>query len=442
MAEKRKGSGGNTSRDPRGNLKAHKDFIKKHGTNLKKCNGMLHHDGPPIDVSNFSQQKGNSSTGLQGLCTLCNRLYFKLRQKPIARLLPFIIYAEGTKLDWRSKCPESIKSAFESALSNWQSEKCVVKGCKSKTTHGDIRKMRDVLGESLFGIEKKPRTVDYEDKETKRTLKISKELNDLYKWDMQVFSIEGQGKKIWDYWCALFPNDTAQDSSERNAVKAGELPPPVPEHPLIEFSWGAGNFLLTSNGHTVPGFNKVLASYSVLKNASSNSRPYGFLVEGDRLALNKKSKEFKEQGLTLGHSPAPLRWLGKDDPVNAAGQTWDENVELNDSLVDLHKSALSDPEKASNFVSWQISELVKELGEAQVSLEVFITKVQDAVECYFDDLHKQVKTGNLKTLRSHIEKADPGQTEKIYLRRQEKVIFWLENRPATRAKAKVKAKSK
>lgn len=435
MVQKRKGSGGNTSRDPRGNLAAQGKYLKKHGTQTKKCNGMFHHDLGPIDISNFSQQKGNKGTGLQALCTLCNRLYFKLRQKPIARMLSYVIYADANQIDWTSDCPDSIKEAFKSAVDFWNNNKCQIPGCTTKTKHGDLRQVRDHLNELLIGIEKKSRTIEYIDKETKRKLKISKELNDLYNWDKDIFATEGMGKTVWAHWCSAFPHDTAQDSTERNAVKSGEMSPPVPEHPLIEFSWGAGNFLLTSNGHTVPGFNKVLASYSNLKNASGNSRPYGFLVEGDRVAMAKKSREFKEAGLTLGHSPAPLRWLGKDDPVNAVGQTFDENVELNDSLVDLHAAALADPAGASNFVSWQISEVVKELGESQVSLEVFIATVQDRVETYFDSLHAEISKGKSKTLRMHIEKADPGQTEKMYIRREEKVKKWLAERPNAKKKA-------
>jgi hypothetical protein len=183
----------------------------------------------------------------------------------------------------------------------------------------------------------------------------------------------------------------------------------------------------------VPGFNQVKASARILKKPSSAAdRPYSYLVEGNRKEMMKFSKECKELGMSLGHSPAPLRWLGKDDPINGVAQPLKENVLLRDSLVDLHKIALHNPTEASKFVSWQIREVVVKLGIKKVNLQEFTQQVSSEVEKYLDSLLVDIEKNNSKILKSHLVKADPGKTKKIYAYREHKIKEWLYNRPNAR----------
>jgi hypothetical protein len=164
--------------------------------------------------------------------------------------------------------------------------------------------------------------------------------------------------------------------------------------------------------------------------SSAASRVYGYLVEGDRLGMAQKSKGYKAKGLSLGHSPAPLRWLGKDDPINAKGQLLEENVLLSDSLIDLYNLCMEDLDGALACVSWQVRETLTELAQRQVSFEEFTQKMQSDVEKYFDTLLEAIESGDDKMLLNDLIRADPGRTITVYEYRHRKVATWLANRPA------------
>ena len=149
------------------------------------------------------------------------------------------------------------------------------------------------------------------------------------------------------------------------------------------------------------------------------------MCEGDR----KKSREFRrkelKKGETLGHHPAPLRWLGKDDPVNHISQDAKENSDDKDRLDLLHALAVKDPEAAGKCVSWQIRDLVVKLGKEKVTFAEFRTQIHAAVTDYFAELYRDHEQGG-RRIHEDIKRANPGQTEK-YGRMEQKLLDWLEN---------------
>jgi hypothetical protein len=434
MSGKRSGEGGNASKDPRGNLEAQKKYKKKFNKDTKNCTGFLHHDGPEISISNFRQQKTNANTGLQSRCDLCNRLYFSIIQKPIKRIAAIAIWAEQSgEFDWRSSAPSSLVSGVEKCLEYWLKTKCDVAGCEYQYAHASYRDAAKVLTNAWKDLDKGPRVGKVKDDQTSKKLAAPKFMEDLQAWASTGGTLytDIDTSTVWDWWCELFDQDTAVDSAEYRAVKNGTMKGPVPEHPLLHFPWGSGNILETVQGHSAPGFNQVRSSQRIMPKASSAaSRVYGYLVEGDRLGMAKVSKGFKAKGLSLGHSPAPLRWLGKDDPVNAQGQPLEENVLLSDSLIDLYNLCMEDLDRALACVSWQVRETLTELAQRQVSFEEFTQKMQSDVEKYFDTLLEAIESGDDKILLNDLIRADPGRTITVYEYRHRKVATWLANRPA------------
>jgi hypothetical protein len=443
MSAKRTGGGGNAAKDPRNNLKAQEKFMALNKKSTKHCTGFLHHDGPDIPVTSFRQQKTNSATGLQSRCDICNRLYFSIIQKPIKRIAGIVIWAEQSgEYDWREKCPPNLISGIEACLNNWLTQGCSVPNCPYDYAHSSYRDAAKVLTSAWTDLDKGKRDGVVYDAASAKTYPAPKFMEDLQKWASSggILSKEVNNSAVWDWWCDLFDKDTATDSAERQAVKDGKLVGPVPEHPLTDFFWGSGNILETSQGHSAPGFNQVRSSVKVIPKASTAaSRVYGYLVEGDRLGMMAVSKKFKAQGLSLGHSPAPLRWLGKDDPINAQGQPLEENVLLSDSLIDLYKLTITNVDAALNCVSWQVRPLLVELSKKKVSFEAFTQQVQSAVEEYFDNLLEEIEAGNTDVLRIDLMRADPGKTKTAYDYRVKKVSAWLAERPAAKKRtAKLK----
>ena len=441
MSKKRSGEGGNAAKDPRNNLVAQKGFAKKHGKTTKKCTGFLHHDGGEVPISSFRQQKTNSGTGLQSRCDLCNRLYFSIIQKPIKRIAGIVIWAEQSgEYDWRASAPKSLVKGIEKCLDHWLNTACTVSGCSYTFQHSSYRDAAAELTKAWKNLDKGPRTAKVKDKQTGKTLPAPVFMEDLQNWAGVggTLSTEVDTSLVWDWWCELLDQDTATDSSEKRAVAQGTLKGPVPEHPLIDFFWGSGNMLETTQGHSAPGFNQVRSSSKILaRGSSAHSRVYGYLVEGDRLAMMKFSKECKKAGLSLGHSPAPLRWLGKDDPVNGQAQPLDENIQLSDSLIDLYNLAQSDLEAAKKCVSWQVRPTLERLVESGVSFEQFTQEWQSDVEKYFDELLDKVDQGDKDALINEIKKADPGKTLTVYEYRSRKVYEWLSSRPAAKRRKKI-----
>jgi len=288
------------------------------------------------------------------------------------------------------------------------------------------------------GREREPKVGKIFDSDTGQWLPCPQFMEDLSTWASaqgEIWEVFPIGE-IWDWWCDIFPDDTAQCSAEKRAVRDGLLDPPIPEHPLSDFMWGSGNLLETSQGHVVPGFNQVRASARVLNiGSTAQGRVYGFLCEGDRLAMKATSVRFKRDGKSLGHTPAPLRWLGKDDPINAQPEELSANVLKRDSLDELFKAARQDPERAKEFVSWQIADLVANLGNSGIEYDEFRGRVQGAVEEYFDGLADEVSSGDFRRLRNDLERAEPGLTEAAYTYRTEKLRHWLINRPAYRSQS-------
>ena len=436
---KRAGDGGNAAKDPRNNLKAQENYKKKFKKETKRCTGFLHHDGPEIEITSFRQQKTNSSTGLQSRCDICNRLYFSVIQKPIKRVTAVVVWAEQSgEYDFRQSVPKSLITGIEECLKYWLEVPCSSAKCVYKFAHSSYRETAKELTRAWRDLDKGARVGKIRDSHSGQVLPAPKFMEDLNNWAglEGVLENEVDYSYVWNWWCDLFEKDTATDSAERRAVSEGKMKGPAPEHPLSHFPWGSGNILETSQGHSVPGFNQVRASARVMPRASTaSSRVYGYLVEGDRLGMMKKSKEFKKLGLSLGHSPAPLRWLGKDDPINAKGQPLSENVILNDSLIDLYKLTMSNPEDARKYVSWQINEVLIELANSKVSFEEFTQKIQSKVEEYFDELLDGIIAGQSSKLRMDLMRADPGKTETVYEYRERKVAQWLAERPAVKKRA-------
>ncbi len=431
---KRSGLGGNLSRDPRGNLVAQKSYSDKTGNSVKRCTGFLHHDQSPIPITSFRQQKSNSSTGLQSRCDTCNRLYFSIIQKPVKRLAAIVIWSNETgDFDWQSSSPESLKLGLQKTIDYWSNNPCKLENCEYPNPHSNFRAAATFLTKNWRNLDKDEKTSSVLDPKTGLTHAAPKFMSDLQEWAStggRLYS-EVSVEKVWQWWTQLFSNDSATCSKERNAFSSGEITS-LPAHPLEHFPWGNGNILDTNEGHSVPGFNQVRSSESFLSSASSvNGRPYGFLVEGDHIAMARYSAECKDQGLSLGHYPAPLRWLGKNDPINGLAQPLQENIALSDSLAPLHAAAVSDPAGASTYVSWQISALVKQLGEEKVVLEVFSQRIEAAVEEYFDVLETSLNYSTSTILRD-LNRADPGRTQVQYDYRLSKVVAWLKSRPKTK----------
>ena len=422
---KRKGKGGNESKDPKGNLKAHEDYKKKYGKNTKKCVGILHHDGDEIDVAEFRQHKSNPE-GLQPRCDRCNQIYHASStggQKLKAPLMAYVIQEESKgRKGWRKKFPKSVVKDLEEALKVWN-EGCAIKGCTVKAKHGNFRKTVKALGSQWKGDDKGKKGADL--KYDGDTFRVPQKIADRAKAKEVLDELCPDG--TLDFWQELFPDDTVRDSAEENAYEDGEIDE-LPEYPISHTQWrSGGNIKDTVQGHNIPSFNKLLdIDYPELHTANSDSRPYGFVCEGDR----KKSREFRrkelKKGETLGHYPAPLRWLGKDDPVNHISQDAKENSDDKDRLDHLYALAVKDPEAAGNCVSWQIRDLVVKLGKEKVTLAEFRTQIHAAVTDYFAGLYRDHEQGG-RRIHDDINRADPGQTAKIYGRREEKLLAWLKN---------------
>jgi len=436
VSKKRTGRGGNESRNPRNNLVAQAEYAKKFGKKTKSCTGILHFDGPEIGIEGFIQSTGNS-TFLQSRCALCNRLYFAVQQKPIKRLAAAIICAEGSGVfDWRNSCPESLRPSLdELVLGYFTTGTCSIEDCRYTAPHGSFRTAAAGLTKSLSGVERRPHDSTIVDYQTGTTYPAPQILHDLQSWAgrngtlWDVLSTD----VIWKWWVEFFYEDEAFCSVEESRQEKDADFVATP-HPLEHFPWGAGNIKDTIQGHSVPAFNRVKASERIDKTGSSiGARPYGFLVEGDHLEMLRFSKKCKKKGESLGHSPAPLRWLGKNDPINGKCEPLRENIQKRDSLADLHKIAVVDPTKAATFVSWQIKDVVIDLGTRGVGPESFTQELQAAVERYFDELADDlIKTGGV-LLRSHIKLADAGKTDAVYDYRFKKLEQWLTLRPAYKA---------
>ncbi len=436
MARKRTGEGGNASKDPRGNLAAQEAYIEKFGRDTKRCTGFLHHDAGEISVYQFRQQKSNSNTFLQSRCDLCNRLYFSIIQKPAKKIAAISIWAEFSgDYDWRNDSPSTLVEGIEAVVEYWRRNPCAVEGCSYPHHHSSYRFAARCLTDSWRDRDKEQRISRVVDRRSGQEHPAPQFMHDLQSWAGAEGALWSQvdTKDIWRWWCSQFPEDTATCSAERSAVARGEMSLPVPDHPLDDFSWGSGNILETTQGHSVPGFNQVRAAVRELPVGSSVSgRVYGYLCEGDHLAMRAFSERCKAEGLSLGHSPAPLRWLGKDDPVNAEGQDLRRNSELGDSLSTLHEAAVRNPERAGEYVSWQIRALVVELGRRRSSCEEFTQRVQAEVEKYFDELQAAVTAGDYSRLMEDLRRADSGLPDVVYAYRIEKLELWLRNRPRSR----------
>lgn len=433
--KKRGGVGGNLSKNPRGNVDAQEDYRTTVGANEKHCTGFLHHDTGPVPITSFRQQRGNTTTGLQSRCDTCNRQYFTVIQKPIKKIAATVIWANATqRLDWQQSCPPSLTGGISSCLAHWTENPCVVQNCWYETLHGDYRDSAAQLTSAWKNLDHGPRISSIKDAKTGAVYPAPLFMHDLQRWA----GIGGllwdlvDTAEVWEWWCDLYPEDTATCSLERNAVTNGEIEGPAPEHPLSDFPWGSGNILQTAQGHSTPGFNQVRAAVRVLPRSSNiGGRVYGYLAEGNHIEMAKFSARCKTQNMSLGHSPAPLRWLGKNDPINGKAQPLKENVALSDSLAPLHAIAEKRPKEARQYVSWQIADHVEELGSRKVTFEHFTQSLQARVEEYFDQLELSLVDGP-QTLLSDLERADPGQPASVYIYRAEKVARWLSSRPSSK----------
>jgi hypothetical protein len=431
VTNKRKGSGGNTSRDPRGNLAAQEGYAEKFGTALKTCTGILHNGGTKVPITHFRQAKKSKSL-LQGRCDLCNRLYFATLQKPKFRILPILIYAENSGLyDWKKNCPAVLVKPLEKALSHFQSTNCRNTQCTYTFKHGDLRKSMSVLTSSLRGVERLPKDSDFLDDRSGVTFKVPRIIQALSEWAGKNGSLyrEVDTTAVWQWWAKMYALDKAKSSDEENEEKR-DPSFTAPWHDLTDFSWGAGNLKDTNLNHTVPAFNKVRSSKTVLLGKTSiGDRAYGYLCEGDHQAMATLGNKCKKEGKSLGHTPAPLRWLGKNDPSNGVAEALSENIRKRDSLDDLHKVATTNPDEAGTYVSWQIRDHVVRLGRAKVSREEFTSQIQAKVETYLDKLLESHRAGVSSAIYDDLIKADPGQTQIMYDYRYRKVVLFLESRP-------------
>lgn len=436
MARKRTGMGGNSSRDPRSNLQAHADYQARHGRATKSCTGFLHHDGPEVPIDHFRQQKGNKSSGLQSRCDLCNRLYFSIIQKPTKRIAAVAIWATVTKAyDWKHSCPSVLHDGINRCIDWWESHPCTLKGCSYTHHHGSYRDAARALTDAWCDRDKEPRSATVVDQKSKKSYPAPAFMSALQTWAGNGGTLwkHVDTEVVWEWWCSLFPEDTATCSAERSAVANGEMEGPPPEHPLSDFSWGAGNILDTTQGHSVPGFNQVRAAVRTLLVASNiGGRVYGYLCDGNHLAMRRFSEKCKADGMSLGHFPAPLRWLGKNDPANGQAQPLLENIGLNDSLSPLYHAVERDPSLAAKVVSRQIAPLVERLARERVGVNRFTIEVQSAVENYLDSLEAELDNGNNSRLLEELRAADPGQTAAVYQYRAEKVTRWIRSRPTSK----------
>lgn len=437
MASKRSGSGGNASRNPQGNRSAQQRYVQKFGKSTKACTGLLHFDGGEVPIENFRQATQNKSTFLQSRCDTCNRLYFAVQQKPIKRVAAYVIYAISTNPDkWIKEVPNSLTATLNELRDYYLGLGCSLTECKYANYHGDYRKTASKLTELLKGKERAKKDSFIIDERTKLRHPAPQILHDLQVWAGRNGSLWNcySGDTIWKWWQDFFCEDTAYCSEELNESKLDKTFLLV-EHPLSDFSWGAGNIKDSIQGHSVPAFNQVKSSASVLPSTSNvGSRVYGYLCEGDHLAMARFARECKEGNKSLGHSPAPLRWLGKNDPINGKPESLSENVQKRDSLRDLYEIAVGAPQKASSYVSWQIADLVVELGSSHVTYEFFQQAIESAVEEYFDGLAVELDHGDDSRLLNDLVIADPGKTEIVYKYRREKLAAWLPNRPSYRRK--------
>lgn len=434
MTGKRKGSGGNTSRDPRGNLTAQDGYVEKFGAELKSCSGILHNDGTKVPVTSFRQAKKSQSL-LQGRCDLCNRLYFATLQKPKFRILPILIYSENSGLfDWKASCPEVLVQPLQKALDHFKNSKCRNSNCPYDFQHGDLRKSMDVLTSSLKGVERLPKDANYLDDRSGLTFRVPKVIKALSEWAGKNGTLYNHVNttEVWKWWVNSYSLDKAKSSDEENEQKLDSTFI-APWHELSDFSWGAGNLKDTDLNHTVPAFNKVKSSKTVLVGKTSiGNRAYGYLCEGDHRAMASLGNKCKKEKKSLGHTPAPLRWLGKNDPSNGVAEALSDNIRKRDSLDDLHAIAVTNPMEAGSYVSWQIRDKVISLGKNQVSKEQFTSHVQAEVEKYLDRLLESHKAGNHSSIYDDLKKADPGQTQIMYDYRYKKVVLFLESRPLNR----------
>jgi hypothetical protein len=434
MKNKRLGNGGNSSRDPLGNLVAQQAYLKNIGSSTKFCSGFLHFDLAEIPITQFRQAK-NSASGLQARCDVCNRLYFSIIQKPKVRALAIAIWAESTsKYNWRDECPNDLHAGIELALSHWLTSPCLAgNDCRAEGDHGDFRASIEVLTGAWKGLERKEKTSSVLDPRNGLAYAAPQFMSDMQEFASSEFGALNKidTQKVWEWWSMLkFPHDTAECSAERSAVKNGKMNPPVPAHLLREFPWGSGNILQTIEGHTVPGFNQVKSTFRSFKTGQASSgRVYEYLVQGDRKKMAAFSQECKAKGLTLGHTPAPLRWLGKHDVVNAVAETFDENIPKRDSLEELFTVASNNPVGARDFVSWQVADLVEQLGGSAKTVEEFTQRLQAGVEEYLNRLADAVHSGDVEIVLQDLERAEPGLPDSSYAYRLSKVTKWLTARP-------------
>lgn len=393
---------------------------------------MIHFGGPEIPIANFRQANNNQSTFLQSRCDTCNRLYFAIQQKPIKRLAAFLIFAiSSNDFDWRDHAPKSLVPILERTETFYLSNSCNSKGCNYTTHHFDYRATAAHLTRGFSGLERLPKDSTIVDEKTGKTHPAPLVLHDLQEWVGKNgrLKVDFPANTIWEWWQSFYSSDTAFCSEEENEQRRNPDFNKV-AHPLSDFAWGNGNIKDTVEGHSVPAFNQVRASASVLPGSSNiGNRVYGYLCEGDHLAMARFARECKRKGMSLGHSPAPLRWLGKNDVSNGCAEPLLENIQKRDSLRDLHIEAIKAPTKAGGYVSWQIRDLVIQLGKQNVSVEEFQQRIEAQVEEYFDGLAVEVDRGDFEMLVAHLKRADPGKTEVVYRYRCEKLAEWLTRRP-------------
>jgi len=432
MAKKRTGKGGNASRSPRGNASAQQKYLERFGRNTKACTGILHYGGAEVSIANFRQANNNESTFLQSRCDTCNRLYFAIQQKPIKRLAAFLIYAiSNDGVDWQDHAPSTLAPILSASEVFYLSKECGAEHCRYTRHHSDYRATASHLTKGFSGLERLKKDSTIVDDQTGITHPAPRVLHDLQKWAGKNGALwqEFPANTIWEWWQDFYSLDTAFCSEEENEEARNPEFQKI-AHPLSDFAWGAGNIKDTIEGHSVPAFNQVRAAASVLPNSSNiGARVYGYLCEGDHLGMARFSRECKAKGMTLGHSPAPLRWLGKNDASNGRAEPLRDNIQKRDSLRELHRIAVDRPIKAGEYVSWQIRDLVVQLGELQVAAEEFQQRVEAGVEEYFDGLAVEVDRGDFQRLISHLKKADPGKTDVVYRYRCERLADWLVRRP-------------
>lgn len=433
MASRRQGRGGNAARNPRNNITSQRLYLEKFGRDTKSCTGLLHYDGPEVSIYEFRQANGNKSTFLQSRCDLCNRLYFSIQQKPIKRLAAALIYSEESGgFDWRSEAPQSLLAGLNASVAFHKTFPCPATNCLYSNCYGDFRSTAAHLTKQFSGADRQPRDSSIVDENTGRQHPAPLILHDLQSWVGKGGALWGEldTREIWNWWKGRFHLDTAFCSQEQNEASTNqefELTP----HPISDFDWGSGNIKDTVEGHTLPAFNQVRRSASLIPSSSAiGNRVYGFLCDGNHLEMLRFSVACKKQGLSLGHSPAPLRWLGKNDPINGRAEPLIENVQKGDSLAELYEIALVDPERAAEFVSWQLSGFLIEISSKKFSLAQFTQEVENFVEAYFDGLATEVAAGDFVRLEDHIRKADPGKTDSVYQYRGAKLRTWLLGRPS------------